>query len=73
MRSTIYTIIGSLNERGTQDIKSKLTGVEGIGAIAFEVGDNNESRLFLKHKDDVTLNDAEVKKAVEAAGNYRLK
>lgn len=72
MQSTTYLVTGMTCDRCARVIKDKVSTVPGVGAVAVEIVGDGESRLILKHKENVELDRADVEDAVHRAGDYRL-
>ncbi|MCE4269250.1 heavy-metal-associated domain-containing protein [Rhodococcus globerulus] len=72
MKSTTYAVTGMTCDRCARAIKDKVSRVPGVGAVAVEILADSESRLILKHKDDVELERSDVEAAVHRAGDYHL-
>ncbi|MEE2031001.1 heavy-metal-associated domain-containing protein [Rhodococcus chondri] len=72
MQSTTYRVTGMTCDRCARVIKDHVGTVPGVGAVSVEIVADGESRLILKHKEDVELSRSDVKAAVRRAGDYRL-
>ncbi len=72
MKSTIYTVSGMTCDSCARAIKDNVSTVADVGGVAIEILTDGESRLILKHKDDVELERSAVEAAVHRAGDYRL-
>lgn len=72
MISTIYTVVGMTTAEDARTIKDRLYLVAGIGAVATEIIPDGDSRIILKHKDNVELDRSTIEAAVQEAGDYTL-
>ncbi|GAA3514295.1 MULTISPECIES: hypothetical protein [Georgenia] len=72
MISTIYTVVGMTTAEDARTIKDSLYLVAGIGAVATEIIPDGDSRIILKHKDNVELDRSTIEAAVQEAGDYTL-
>lgn len=69
--TTIYELQGVRTDDDTKKVKNLVYDVPDVGAVAFEVTDA-ETKMFIKHTDDVTPDRAALERAVSTAGSYRL-
>jgi hypothetical protein len=70
--STVYTVLGDVDDAATRALKAEIYLLPGVGAIAFEIEEGKDTRLILKHKEDETVDRAALDAAVHRAGDYRL-
>ncbi|MGV0837970.1 heavy-metal-associated domain-containing protein [Mycolicibacterium thermoresistibile] len=72
MISTTYRVDGMTTAADARAVKDALSAVPGIGAVATEIVHGGESKVILKHKDDVVPDRAAIEAAIRKAGRYRL-
>lgn len=72
MQSTTFVIIGMDTADDARIVKDRLYHMGGIGGVATEIIPGEQSRLFLKHKDDITLDRALIEAVLREAGDYQL-
>lgn len=72
MISTDYRVTGMATAADARAVKDSLSAVPGIGAVATEIVPGGDSRVILKHKDDVELDRTAIEAAVRSAGDYTL-
>ncbi|MGC0142192.1 MULTISPECIES: hypothetical protein [unclassified Pseudactinotalea] len=72
MISTIYTLSGITSNDDVLAVRMSVSNVQDVGAVAFERLSGDETRMIIKHKDDVEIDKAALAKAVKDAGQYGL-
>ncbi|HLS15151.1 MAG TPA: hypothetical protein VK095_11630 [Beutenbergiaceae bacterium] len=72
MQNTTFVIIGMDTSDDARIVKDRLYHMGGIGGVATEIVSGAQSRIHLKHKDDITLDRALIEAVLQDAGDYRL-
>lgn len=71
MISTIFTVNGMRTNGDVLAVRAAMYQVPGVGGFSTEIEDH-ESRMILKHKDDVVLDPAVIDQALREAGGYSV-
>lgn len=72
MISTIFIVSGMNTSADARAIQGRLYQVSDVGGVATEIIPGGDSRIIIKHKDDVQLDRAALQAALQKAGNYTL-
>lgn len=71
MISTTFVVNGVRTNGDVLAVRAAMYHVPGVGGFSTEIEDH-ESRIILKHKDDVVLDPAVIDQALREAGDYSL-
>ncbi|KAA9393988.1 hypothetical protein FCK90_08645 [Kocuria coralli] len=71
MISTTFIVKGMRTSGDARTVQAAMYHVTGVGGAATEIEDQ-ESRIILKHKDDIVLDPVVIDQALRQAGNYSI-
>ena len=73
MISTIYRIDGVSSDGDVLKLRLAVSSYdEQVGGVSFERRDGGSTLMIIKHKDDVTLNEENIRRLVTSAGEFTL-
>lgn len=72
MQNTTFVITGMDTPKDARIVKDRLYHMGGIGGVATEIVPSGQSYIYLKHKDNITLDCALIEEVLRDAGDYRL-